>query len=172
MSFFFLLHLFLLPTFLPSFNSTRCLAKKNKKNALLRVRMLWKMLVSCTELTSASPSSAYLFFKGTRPAVIILSLPMNGELYMMLQTRSESSATGHIWIIWWPLLERPGLYFSCNSPSTCPTHTPCRKCSAGTGLAYRSVIMYLQGFTNLSYSDTLWVFKGWYAERMWHCGYC
>lgn len=94
--------------------------KKKKKKCAFEGGDALEMLVSCTELTSASPSSAYLFLKGTRPAVIILSLPMNGELYMMLQARSESSATGHIWIIWWPLFEHPG----CLLAVIVPAHVP------------------------------------------------
>ena len=42
------------------------------------------MLASCTGFMSASPT-ADPFFKSALPAVIILSLAMNSELYMMLQ---------------------------------------------------------------------------------------
>lgn len=106
----------LFPLFVPSSNSVRCFTKKctfEGGDAL-------EMLVSCTGLASASPSSAHLFLKGTRPAVIILSLLMNGELYMMLQARPETSATGHIWIIWSPLFECPG----CILAVIVPAHVP------------------------------------------------
>lgn len=50
------------------------------------------------------------------------------------------------------------LILYCNSSSACPTHTLGRKCRARTSFTYRSVIMYLQGLSDLSYNDSLWVF--------------
>lgn len=158
--------------FLPSSNSMRCLAKEKKKKCAFEGGDALEMLVSCTGLTSASPLLGPPLPQGY-PACC--NYPIFAYEWWIIHDAAGQAGDQCHWThldylvttIWTSRLR-----FSCNSPSTCPAHTPCRKCSAETSLTYRSVIMYLQGFIDLGYSDTLWVFKGWYAKRIWHCGYC
>lgn len=115
------------------------------------------MLVSCTGLSSASPT-AFTFLKSAWPAVIIPSLGMNSELYMMLQAGQRM-----------PPFECPELFLKeITSPVVIMSESqhmphPCRKCCVRAGFTYRSAITYLQGLFYFGYNDTLWVLKDWYV---------
>lgn len=113
-----------------------------------------EMLVSCTGLTLASP--AFPFLKSPRPSVIIPSLGMNSELYMMLQAGQSPDHGTHLDYQDATICELTlGVIMS---ESQHMSH-PCRKHCVETGFTFRSVKMYVQGLVDFGYNDTLCVLK-------------